>query len=392
MQCYGGGMIDELDRAYNGETYPPVAYTAASESREEANAGNEDPHSGGKWESYYNQYYSGKIGGALGAPPTPEDRTARGAAEDAYNDDYWGPVAAPARGKDPDEHPQYHASSQGDAPDYISMADTITLHRSNANNPYKVNRFLAILWGGSTVDNANWNGINRMHTDLVARGYSEDEMYILYPGGPGGGRPAWIDDGTNYQDMADAWNWVAGQSENLLLTQVFFWSSTNHGTQPQNVNDFIIDTYGAPPQNGEQYYFDVPITLLEDIQAQYEYFSAQSEPNGLPYFQITTTQTISDLSVVLNNRPLLLDEVLTASANGETQFVYKFALDATDVSQLSPMGDSVRFLASGPLDFVSAGLTTGHLANSIPLPVPEPATLALLALGTLALALCRSRW
>ena len=378
MQCYGGGMIDELDNTYTEVTYPPVAYTSACRGYETASAGNEDPATGGSWESYCNFYYSPRIGGALPGPPPPAGNTARGAAEHAYNNDYWGPVAATARGATATENPQYHASSQGGEPNLISMADSNALHRHNQNNPYKMNRYLAILWGGSTVDNANWNGLMRIHNDLLARGYTENEMYVMYPGGAGA---AWVDDGTTYQDMIDAWDWVDGHADPLMLTQVFFWSSVNHGTQPQNIYGYIGDQYGESPQPGKQYYFDMPEYFVADVERVFHFYTEQGEPEGLPYFEVTASQMVGDLAVILNGKALPLIDVKDAGVHGESRYFYRFALDALDVDQLSTMGNSCVFTWSGLLDFISAGPTTGNLVNAI----PEPATLSLLALGGLAL-------
>ena len=374
MQCYGGGMIDELDRTYTEVTYPPVSYTSACRGHQTASAGSKDPATGGSWESYYNFYYSQRIGGALPAPPPPAANTARGAAEYAYDNDYWGPVAAKARGATATENPQYHANSQGAEPGLISMADSNTLHRHNPNNPYKMSRYLAVLWGGSTVDNANWNSLSRIHSDLLARGYTEDEMYIMYPGGAVAG---WIDDGTTYQDMIDAWDWVAAHADPLLLTQVFYWGSVNHGTQPQNLPNYVRGEYNEEPQPGKQYYFDLPPDYVAEINRVFHFYDEKNVPEGLPYFEVTAAQLAGDLMVTLNGKPLPLMDVADASVHAEARYFYRFALDAADIAQLSVMGNTCTFGWSGDLDFFSGGLTTGNLVNGI----PEPACAALLALG-----------
>ena len=95
MQCYGGGMIDEL-LTIGGNGLDPASYTSAARESEKAWWANTDPASGGLRESLYNLHYSGWAGGAT-------THTHVEAATNGNNNDLYGPVVSnPLK-----EHPQY---------------------------------------------------------------------------------------------------------------------------------------------------------------------------------------------------------------------------------------------------------------------------------------------
>ena len=63
MECYGGGMIDELLPVV-GTNLDVTSFISAAKHNERAWAGTRDAASGGKRESYYNLHYSPQAGGA----------------------------------------------------------------------------------------------------------------------------------------------------------------------------------------------------------------------------------------------------------------------------------------------------------------------------------------
>lgn len=380
MQCYGGGMIDELQVA----GFDPASYTSASRHNEQAWHGTRDSASGGKRESYYNLHYSPWVGGATA-------HTHYEAANNAYNNDLVGPVVRnPLR-----EHPQFSYIP------YI-IRDDVTLHRPNLDpetgEPGETpDTYVAIIFGGSTNCWANYNSVARIYSDLKARGYTDNEIYLMYPSGrkPNGQLlPAsWeVDDGTNFQDMVDAWQWANLNSN--ATTQVYFWSSICHGTDTYDLIGHIVDDLELEILPEVEYVFDLETDFVAQVTELFSFF--EGKPEGQPYFQVITPEVVGDLSVILNGEPLALlgvndytvFEVNDTTAWEESRFLYKFSLDSTDIANLLVMGNSFEFnWSGGPIDFKMAGLTTGDMANAI----PEPTSLALLALGSLALVRRRRR-
>lgn len=356
MQCYGGGMIDDLELA----SMWPTSYTSAAKHNQASWWGNQDPASGGLSESYYNLHYSPWVGGAA-------LRRHDQAGQNAYNNDRVGPVVNnPWR-----ESPQYMFNYP-----FMDRTD-ITLHQPNIDG--QPTNYLAILWGGSTNNWANYNSLARIHSDLIARGYTSNEIYLMCPANRkpnGAALPAgWVvDDGTNFQDMVDAWQWANLQSD--PNTQVYFWSNICHGTRTEDLVNYVLDNYAEPIQPGKPYGFDLAADLVNQVKELFYFFEPRPDANlGRPYFQVIVPQMVADLSVVLNSELLSLVSVTDYNDGSQISFFYQFGLDSTDINNLSPTGNVFELNWSGPpVDFIMAGVTTGNMSNAI----PEPNSLSLL--------------
>ena len=372
MQCFGGGMIDELLPVV-GTNFDVSSFTSAARHNEQSWNGVRDPASGGKRESYYNLHYSPWAGGAV-------VRRHDQAGQNAYNNDLVGPVVQnPLR-----EHPQYLFT-------YLLMDKTdVTLHRPNQVGGETPDKYRSIVFGGSSSAGrdgwANYNSVARIHSDLLARGYTNDEIYLMYPSNTkpnGTALPAsWVvDDGTTYQDMLDAWTWMQNQSDENL--QVYFWSSICHGSRTYDVVGAVWDDLEELIEIGQEYAFDLEAAFVDQVRDLFNFFD--DGPGSIvakPYFQVIAPELVGDLSVILNDEPLAFLEVSDYDVCEETRFLYKFALDRTDIDNLSVTSNTFEFnWIGGPIDFRMAGLTTGDMANAI----PEPTSLVLLALGGLVL-------
>jgi len=380
MQCYGGGMIDELMDIGQGGLFQ-ADYTSASEYTQIANWGNNDGNSNGNRESYYNIHFSPYVGGAT-------VRTFGEAADHAYEYDYVGRVQrTPAL-----EFPQCTGS--------IIPWDRldIRLHSPNLNGQTP-DKYLAILWGGSVTGDdgdewrqyrANYHSLVRIHADLIARGYDSSEIYLMWPDdtGPGGAAlPAsWVvDDGTSYQDMQDAWQWVNDNATDT--TQVFFWSNVCHGSTSDDFLGLVLHNAGEEVQPGQEYPYDLSPYLVAHVTELFYFFGGGDGTNaGQPFFQVIASERIDALTVTLNGRELLLLEVLDNELLGEPRFLHKFALGEADVLDLGITGNTCMLTWSGGAELTMAGVTAGTSSNAI----PEPATVSLL-LGVAAIVLVRRR-
>ncbi|MDX2147879.1 MAG: hypothetical protein SFZ23_10185 [Planctomycetota bacterium] len=415
-QCYGGGFIDDLvARGLAGN----VSYTSAARHNQRSYARSEDRASGvdpnfplvRRLESTYSLHWATAAGGATPA-------TVRSAANTARNNDTVGPVLNPTpvapvvRRK---TNPQYTSSG--------AAADAIKLHQGEAT------RFRAVLWGGSTqldfgpalLNNppprgnqyvngnipANWNTLERMYNSLIAAGYRDNEIYVMYPGGErrnqqgnptgtifeGGPRlPNWVDDGTRYQDMRDAIETWAG-SETNADTQFLFWSSFGHGSNSINFRNRQIPKALA-------YETLMDATLAQNMLAIHDYYAdpafVPSGQNPNPYFQVVTSVLAPELSITLNGVSLpLLDVSSDLDPFNTGGFVYKFALSRDDLLSLqNPLASvAVNYDFAGSdggifdqfADFIQElGPSTGNFANGIG--VPAPGAAALLAVVGLGLA------
>jgi hypothetical protein len=366
MECYGGGMIDELTAQFS-----PASFTSASRHNELSWNGTRDTATSGKRESYYNVHYSPWVGGSLA-------RTHGQAAGNAHDNDIVGPVIQNTL----KEHPQYLFNYP-----LLDRTD-ITLHRPNMNTEPTGRSYLAVLFGGSAVassdsagSKANFNSLARLHTDLLARGYTSNDIYLMWPMSTdpwGNALPStWaVDDGTTYQDMQDAWTWVNANS--TLNTQVYFWSTISHGSRTNN----LPSGSGAGEAPGAPLPFDLDAEFVGQVTELFDFFGGgDGTAQGQPYFQVIAHRDIPDLVVTLNGRVLALMETADVSIGADPQFFHKFALDSADIAALAVAGNVVDFQYTGdPAEFVLAGVTTGSMSNAI----PEPATLSLLALGGLA--------
>jgi hypothetical protein len=410
-QCYGGGMLDEINtRAANWAI--PVAGISAARHDQLSWARSEDTTSG--FDPFLNNantpaplrarrtestYALRWFPPATNAPKT----TVRVASVIARNNDVRGPVAPAAEFRL--TNPQY--SSTGNA------ADGMRLHEGST-------RYRAVLWGGSTrVDRgsvlqanglytptvdiaANWNSLERAHDSLVAAGYQENEILVMYPGArrnnagqltgtkyPGGANlPAWVDRGTRTEDMTYALtNWLANESD--ANTQVFFWSSFGHGARHER-----LDTGGWQPRVAVNQVIDGG--LAQQMLDIHQYYSNpdNAPPEGeyaLPTFVAFTTVAVPNFSVMVNGAPLSLiatqstmdptnplgmqysfaipEPTLIAMASGSVDVTIDYNFQGTD-------GGQYDLEASFLEDF---GPSTGGLSNG--LSIPAPGAVALLGIG-----------
>jgi hypothetical protein len=360
MECYGGGMIDELLPVVGTNT-DVTSFTSASRHNETSWWGTYDAASGGKAESYYNLHYSQRAGGATIYRHSE-------AAKYGYDNDRVGPVVQTPLY----EHPQYKFT-------YWLMDKTdVTLHRANIGGSTP-NAYRAILFGGSTNDWSNYNSLSRIYGDLKARGYTDAEIYLMYPTNTkpnGNALPAdWVrDDGTAYQDMLDAWTWM--QNQTTATTQVYFWNSICHGSQ--------LYAMPLPPdvQAGDEFSFGLTSEFINQVEELFYFFDGKPDAiSGKPYFQVTAPDLLPDLSIVLNDKILAFLNVTDLPGS---DYLYKFALDEIDVTNLQITANSAMFNWIGdPVSFSMAGITTGDMSNAISSDIPEPATLVLFAIAGL---------
>jgi hypothetical protein len=343
MECYGGGMIDELLPVV-GSKVDVTSFTSASRHNETSWWGTFDPNSGGKAESYYNLYYSQRAGGATVYQH-------RDAARYGYDNDRVGPVIQ----NQLLEHPQYLFTY------WLMDKIDVTLHRANLGGTVP-DTFRAIVFGGSTNDWSNYNSVARIYSDLKARGYTDAEIYLMYPANTkpnGTALPAgWVrDDGTTYQDMLDAWNWMKNQTS--PTTQVYYWNSICHGSTMQAM---YLPTEIEP---GYEYHFDLNADFIGQVTTIFNFF--QNRPDavrGKPYFQVIASNPVPDLTIILNHKPLAFRSVTLLPDS--PQFLYKFTFDQTDVANLQMTANSIAFIwTSGPVYYSMAGITTGDMSNSI---------------------------
>ncbi len=352
MECYGGGMIDQLTYSV-GTSSDVSSFTSASRYYELAWYGPIGGTTGNLSESYYNFPYAQRAGGT-------DVNTHAEAAEYGYNKDLVGPVVNnPLK-----EHPQYKFTYEG------TDKTDVTLYRTNQGGGDTPDKYRAILFGGSVIYSAvepdawaNYNSLSRIYSNLKARGYDDSEIYLMYPDPakkmPDGITPLpddWVvDDGTTYQDMKDAWNWMKNQTD--ANTQVYYWSNICHGMALEGI----------------QYPNPGTINLTVDF--------INYVISGEPDFLVIAPDLLADLAVVLNNEPLAFLSVADHTATG-TGYLYKFALDANDIANLQT-NNSVgifNFRTGEPVVFTMAGITTGNMSQNY---IPEPATLVLFAIAGL---------
>ncbi len=436
-ECFGGGMIDEL----LARNYAPAAYTSAARHNQVSLARSEDLISGvdpnfpnqiRRVESTYNVRWAPAAGGANPAMQSDAATTAR--AQDRF-----GPFQIAATRADlrfavagvPPTDPQYTSSG--------APGNALQLHRGDQGTKYR-----AILFGGSTqldfgpalkVGNlpnqgilnyqfgnlaVNYNTLLRMRDNLLAAGFTDDEMYIMYPGGHvrdgnnkptgkiyngGPAMPDWIDAGTRYNDLTAAWaTWMKGQTDQN--TQIFYWSSWGHGNALPDAKAQANAKNQKIPKAGLGVKFsmdtDLATTMLDVFAAYNGDPAAPDGGNPLPYFTVETSVLVPQFSVTLNNAPLALRD-FSPDPNVAGAYRYKFDLSLSDLAMLkSPDEDTIVVNydfggSDGGLydqfaDFITLmGPTPGDFANGAGLAaVPEPAAVALLAAAILA-ARCSAR-
>ena len=410
-QCFGGGMIDEMvARNWNNS-----AFTSAAGHWQQSYARSEDRTSGvdtnfpglRSTESTYSLRWAPKAGGA-------NPMTQVQAATAARRQDIAGPFSNVKGGNFQIgglTSPQFTFTGAG---------DRIKLHRGANDTKYR-----AILFAGSSQLDvgpakknnapgyvqqglaANWNSLIRMRTELINAGYTDNEIYVMYPGGDarnvagdptgriyrGGPRiPNWVDAGTRYEDLRSAWTtWMAGETDNK--TQIFFWSSFGHGTAMADVKAQKDAQANPKIKKGEAFNWDMDVELGAQIASAYAYNSTitfEDSAYGLPYFLVETADLIPDLSINLNGASLSL---ISSELNPLGGHKYKFELPASAISQLQsslqnltvawdfgtstdPYGDEATFITM-------MGPTAGDFANGVN--VPGPAAITTLALAAVAL-------
>lgn len=410
-ECFGGGMIDELV----ARDLKAAAFTSAARHDQVSYSRTEDSSSGidtnfpaiRSSESTYSLRWAPRAGGANPA-------TQKSAATIARKQDIAGPFSDTVAGT--------FALGGQTSPQYTSTGaagDRIRLHRGADGTKYR-----AILFAGSTqLDEgparnamgagytngklaANWNTLLRMHSSLIAAGYTEDEIYVMYPGGhtrnamgnptgkiyPGGPAiPNWVDGGTRYEDLRASWTtWMAGQTD--ANTQIFFWSSYGHGTAMTDVKAQKDAAANPKIKKGEAFSWEMDTDLGSTISHVWDYNSTitmEDDAYGLPYFLVETVDAIPALSIELNGAPLNLIASEINPLGGQT---YKFELPTSAITQLqSSMQDLVVGWDFGPgpdpysdeATFITMmGPTAGDFANGINVPAPGPlACIGMLALG-----------
>jgi hypothetical protein len=383
MECFGGGMIDEL-RAAN---LSPAAYTAAAMSNgmnNQVGANNQPswafppglvttPQTLPLSQSTYNLAWAPVAGGAV-------NFTMQQAAVVGRNNDATGPVLQTGVRLFPNgfipppfnrrypvlENPQYTSSGP--------RGDGITLHQVNPAGGVQNTRYLAVLFGGSTNDVSNRNSLNTMVTALNQRGYdtgrNSNEVRTIQPGGTAA-------------DLRAAWNWV-GQNT-TPTTQIFYWNSWGHGTLGQDVRGTIRQLVGNfMPTSGTTYTFGMGSDTVSDMVAHAGYARSigDTDPLDSPYFEIQTQQPISNLSVTLNGHSLTSLGLLDLFGDGSL-YDYDFALGPGDLQLIGAL-DSVALNWTGPADpgFGAWMLNDGNLGNFGPDAfVPAPASWVMLLLG-----------
>ncbi|MCW3052759.1 MAG: hypothetical protein JWN14_1929, partial [Chthonomonadales bacterium] len=274
MQCFGGGMIDELKSADAGKT----VYTSAARYSESSYYTNKDPASGGKSESAFNLPFAPAAGGAV--KTSFKDAVTTGVQKDLF-----GPVIK----KPLIEHPQYTADKIGDG---------IVLHGNNPVDGAAPNKnYLALVFGGTedNKDKANINSENRMVDALTARGYKPAEMKVIAP------------DSTALE-LRNAFDWVAANT--TPDTQFYYWNNILHGALDFDVLEKVRASTGTGIQNGSLYSFQLPTDDSADFLAQlqnlHDYYTAQNvtDLTLLPYFEVQSSEAITGLNILLNNRSL----------------------------------------------------------------------------------------
>jgi len=367
MQCFGGGMIDELKSADSGNT----VYTSAARYSESSYYTNKDPASGGKSESAFNLPFAPAAGGAV-------KTSFKDAVTTGVQKDWVGPVIK----KPLIEHPQYTADKIGDG---------IVLHQNNPVFGAAPNKnYLALLFGGTedNKDKPNFNSATRMLDALTARGYKPAEMNILAPD-------------STARELKNAFKWLADNT--TPDTQFYYWNNILHGALEFDVLEKVRASTGGGIQNGRLYSFQLPTDDSADFLAQlqnlHDYYTAQNvaDLTLLPYFEVQSSDPITGLNILLNNRSLTA-QGFSDIYGDQTVFSYRFLLDSQDIAFLAQnfsqqIDETLALSWSGSLDpgLLHVDINTGGGANGIPLDTPEPGAFALFGASLLAMGY-RRRW
>ena len=365
MQCFGGGMIDEL----GGLNLVPASYTSAARHNEPAWVGSRDT---GFYESYYNAPHAPVAGGAAA-------RTLLQAATAGRNGDLVGPVRNQPQAGNPIEHPQYTSSGP--------IGDSITLHRNNPQNPVANADYQALLYGGQGNNTANYNSLVLARNELLARGYTDAEMHIMYTytGGqardPNGNPIPWVDADAKAADLAQAWTNVAKNNVDAD-TQVYYWNAPFHGNRMFD----LLEWLGGLLDNATNYVFDLLDDFLGQLRGLFDLFgNAPPAPLALPHFEIVLAEEIDPtlLAVNLNGMQLaLLSDVAEDIFGDGSSYAYRFGFDDLVASSLATSGNTFDVSWSGfTPTFRYVDINLGDRANALSQEVPEPPSALLAALA-----------
>jgi hypothetical protein len=368
MQCRGGGMIDELVPLNLNN----VSFTSASRHDQMSYAGERDTEVfPGTFQSYYNQRWSPVAG-------TATVNTLKEAAIQGRKLDIAGPF------EDKQEDPHYTSSG--------AAGDSVKLHRNNSELTMQSDRYRAILFGGFEEKKAeqilgNFNSLVRVHADLLARGFTETEMYIMYQGGKNGkapdgsALPTWIDDDATAAAMKRAFTDYKNSA--TAKTQFLYWSGPNHGGRS---NDEKAMRSNAAALSGTTYPYDTDPAWIDELKNVYDVFASEpvdGQSVRVPYYSMTATENIPDLTLTLNGMPLSTFSISDLWGDG-SEWQYKFLLTQSDLNMLSASND-IRYdwtSGSSQLDVLIGGLVDGDSPNSIPEPAAISAAVLVFALGT----------
>jgi len=393
MQCFGGGMIDELQ----GLALNPASYTSAARHDQLSWASSRDIRGGAdplypdfySFESTYNLHYAPVAGGA---PGWRLPQTQRTAANAAYNTDWSGQAVGALKLT----NPQFTSTGM--------IGDSITLHTPNPAAPAAAPQYRAILFGGSTqLDGpttdlhiatlrwlgpfgvpANWRSFNRMNDGMLAAGYWPAEVWRAYPGAGAGARifanppgnvinvPAWVSSNTRAQDLRAAFNWLAGQTN--ASTQIFYWNSFGHGTRAFDFIGWLI-SQGLKLLKATPFTFTLDSGFTSQIVGIYNTLNPGSGSGapGSPDLQLTSTIPAS-FTVSLDGHPLSPTTMGDEWGDG-TEFQYAFALSRSDIMALSAGGShtlTVDF-TSGPPNAVDGIEILGFTTGTTPPDLDNPA-------------------
>jgi hypothetical protein len=377
MECYGGGMIDELlNRNLAFASYISAArwdqVAWADDPRRAAGVVNQN-----NYESTYNLPYAPVAGGPVIAPGGGVNTLSR-AAMVGYNTDIYGPVRnqgpvlfpGGVGGRPVVENPQYTSSGP--------IGDSITLHNNNPMNSTANTKYLAIEFGGSTVEPGNTNSVARITNSLAGRGFGLTEVQVIPPGGTA-------------QQLAAAWANVGRQAN--ATTQIYYWNSWGHGSLSFDFVGFIKNLLGgASPAKGVAYSFGLTSDFVSDVRQHANYVRSLggAGPLDAPYVEIQTSSATDGIGLILNGDRLSpIGSAFDLLGDGSF-YDYRFALTDADLAALS-VNDmvSLDWTAFAVPSFGLGDINVGDLTNYL-LPVPEPSALAMS--GTAILILLSYRW
>jgi hypothetical protein len=386
-ECFSGGMIDELQTQTNGGMGLAYASYTSAAAYNQLSLGWTKPT--GTWESSYS--YEFLKGVAAGS-------TMKVSAQNAYNNDIFGPVAGPVvtGGKTYLENPQYTSSGP--------VGDGIVVGGQDALNATQNNLYLAVLFAGNDLKPSeagktntviDYNSLVRAYNTLIGLGYNPNNIYICYPGGPGtkapngANTPFTIDADASAAGLKAAWNWVG--TYDTTTTQVFYWNGMQHGTSAFDLYGYLNKTI----TNAQQQVYNLSQQFITQLQQTYNDLTALGDTisTQLPTFVIQTLQPLANpFGVTLGTTPLSLID--TTPVDDAGVYEYRYALTGTEDDSLTPTGDDVTLTQGDTGDisqisdiYIDQGESVGDESDAI----PEPASAMILVGVFSGLALRRRR-